>query len=55
MRAIDVVQKLCPRARAEYIAAFEAGDRQIAAAGITTPARLARCWNWLMIGPGKIL
>lgn len=41
MRAIDVVRKLCPRARAEYLAAFEAGDRQIAAAGITTPARLA--------------
>jgi hypothetical protein len=41
MRAVDVVKKLCPRANSAYIAAFEAGDGQLADAGITTPTRLA--------------
>ena len=41
MRAVDVVKKLCPRANAAYIAAFEAGDGQMSDAGITTPTRLA--------------
>lgn len=41
MRAVDVVNKLCPRANAAYIAAFEAGDGQMSDAGITTPTRLA--------------
>jgi len=41
MRAVDVVKKLCPRANAVYIAAFEAGDGQMSDAGITTPTRLA--------------
>lgn len=41
MRPIDVVRRLCPRGRAEYLAAFEAGDAAIAAAAITTPKHLA--------------
>lgn len=41
MRPIDIVRRLCPRARPEYLAAFENGDDQIKAAGITTPRRLA--------------
>lgn len=41
MRPIDVVRKLAPRAQQVYLAAFEAGDELIAAAGITTPQRLA--------------
>lgn len=42
MRPIDLVRRLCPRARPEYLAAFDAGDEQIEAAGITTPRRLAQ-------------
>jgi len=41
MRPIDVVRRVAPHARAEYLAAFEDGDALIGAAGITTPARLA--------------
>lgn len=41
MRAIDIVRALCPNARPDYVAAFEAGDALIEAAGITTPRRLA--------------
>src|SRR5689334_3832224 len=40
-RAVDVVKKIFKRARPEYVAAFEAGDDQLEAAGITTPLRLA--------------
>lgn len=40
-RPIDVVRKVAPHAQAAYLAAFEAGDPLFAAAGITTPARLA--------------
>lgn len=41
MRPVEIVKRLCPRARKEYIAAFESGDDAITAAGITTPKRLA--------------
>lgn len=41
MRAIDIVRKVAPKARPEYLAAFEAGDAKLAAAGINTPLRLA--------------
>lgn len=41
MRPIDLVRRLCPGGRPEYLAAFEAGDGLLAAAGITTPKRLA--------------
>jgi putative chitinase len=41
MRAIDVVRRVCPRARPEYLRAFEQGDHLLKAAGITTPLRLA--------------
>jgi putative chitinase len=40
-RAIKIVRKIFPDARREYLAAFEAGDTQLAAADITTPLRLA--------------
>ncbi len=41
MRAIDVVRRLAPKARPEYLAAFEAGDRLLKEYGLTTPLRLA--------------
>jgi len=40
-RAIDVVRKLCPRAKASYVQAFEQGDALFKAHDITTPLRLA--------------
>jgi putative chitinase len=41
MRAVEVVLKIAPKARAEYVAAFEAGDALLDNAGINTPLRLA--------------
>lgn len=41
MRPIEVVRKLCPKARQSYLEAFENGDVLFAKAGITTPVRLA--------------
>ncbi len=41
MRPIDVVRKVAPNARREYLAAIENGDALFRAAGITTPVRLA--------------
>ena len=41
IRAIDVVRQVAPKARPEYLAAFEAGDDALKAAGVTTPLRLA--------------
>src|SRR4051812_32435288 len=40
-RAVKIVRAIFPRAKAEYVAAFDAGDAQVATAGITTPLRLA--------------
>src|ERR1041385_7529774 len=40
-RAVEIVKKVVPTARPQYIAAFEAGDEQLADAGITTPLWLA--------------
>lgn len=40
-RPIEIIRKVCPRARASYLAAIEAGDGLFKAAGITTPLRLA--------------
>jgi putative chitinase len=40
-RAVKIVRAIFPKAKAEYIAAFNAGDAQLEAAGITTPLRLA--------------
>lgn len=40
-RAVEIVHAIAPGARAEYVAAFEAGDATLAAAGINTPLRLA--------------
>lgn len=41
MRPIEVVRKLAPHAKPQYLEAFENGDALFAAAGITTPLRLA--------------
>ena len=41
MRPVDVVRKVAPRARPNYLAAFEQGEALLAEHGITTPARLA--------------
>lgn len=40
-RPIDIVRKLCPKAKPSYAAAFEAGDALFASHGINTPLRLA--------------
>ncbi len=40
-RPVDVARKLCPKARANYIEAFENGDELFAQHEITTPLRLA--------------
>jgi putative chitinase len=40
-RAVKIVRAIFPKAKPEYVAAFDAGDAQLAAAGITTPLRLA--------------
>lgn len=40
-RAVDVIRRLAPQAKPDYVAAFERGDRLLAAHGITTPNRLA--------------
>jgi putative chitinase len=41
IRALAVVRRLCPRAHPNYLAAFDAGDDDLVAAGVTTPLRLA--------------
>jgi len=41
MRAVDVVRKIAPKARAEYVAAFDAGDALLGNAGVDKPLRLA--------------
>lgn len=41
MRPIEVVRKVCPRAKASYLAAIENGDGLFKKAGIITPGRLA--------------
>ena len=40
MRPVDVVRRLCPHAKPNYVAAFEAGDALFAQHGITTKQRL---------------
>jgi putative chitinase len=41
MRPVEAVRKLCPKARPNYIAAFENGDALFLQHGVTTPLRLA--------------
>jgi putative chitinase len=41
MRAVEIIRRVAPHARPDYVAAFDAGDAQLAAAQITTPPRLA--------------
>lgn len=41
MRAIDVVRKVAPNARAEYVAAFDVGDGLMAEHEINNPLRLS--------------
>lgn len=40
-RPVDIVKKLCPRAKPSYVAAFENGDGLLAKHGLNTPLRLA--------------
>ncbi|WP_322997542.1 peptidoglycan-binding protein [Castellaniella sp.] len=40
-RAVDYVRRFAPKARAQYVAAFEAGDALFSKYGVTTPLRLA--------------
>ena len=40
-RAVNIVRTIFKKAKPEYLAAFDAGDAQLATAGITTPLRLA--------------
>jgi putative chitinase len=40
-RAVKIVKKIFSNAKPAYVAAFEAGDAQLATAGIDTPLRLA--------------
>lgn len=40
-RPIDIVRKVCPRAKASYLAAINSGDDLFKEAGIVTPLRLA--------------
>ena len=41
MRPVDVIRKVAPHARPEYVKAFEDGDGLFAAAKVMTPLRLA--------------
>lgn len=41
MRAVEIVRKLCPRAKSAYVAALDAGDAVLAKYEVTTPLRLA--------------
>jgi putative chitinase len=41
MRAIDVVRRIAPTARPEYLGAWDAGDDQLADAKVDSPLRLA--------------
>lgn len=41
MRPVDIVRRVCPRARQNYIAAFENGDHLFRKHGVTTPLRMA--------------
>lgn len=41
IRALAVVRRLCPHAHPNYLASFDAGDGDFAAADVTTPLRLA--------------
>ena len=40
-RAIDIMRRVAPRAREDYLLAFERGDSLLKSHGITTPLRLA--------------
>jgi putative chitinase len=41
IRAIEIARRLCPRAKASYLAAIEAGDGLLVDHEVTTPLRLA--------------
>ncbi|TDT94933.1 putative chitinase [Azorhizobium sp. AG788] len=54
MRAIDIVRRVAPKARPEYLAAFEGGDAQLEAAGVTTPLRLAHLLAQVLHETGRL-
>lgn len=41
MRVVDIIRKVAPKARAEYLEAFAVGDALLIKHGITTPLRVA--------------
>ena len=41
MRAAEIVKRLCPRGRPQYLQAFEHGDDLLDQHGVNTPRRLA--------------
>jgi putative chitinase len=54
MRAVDVVRKIAPKARKEYIEAFENGDTLLSKAGINSPLRLAHFLAQIMHESGGL-
>jgi putative chitinase len=55
MRAIDIVRLVAPRAKPNYIGAFENGDGLLAEHGITTPLRLAHFLAQVMYETGGLI
>jgi putative chitinase len=53
-RAVKIVRAIFPKAKPEYVASFDAGDAQLAAAGITTPLRLAHLLAQCGAGSGGL-
>ena len=54
-RAVDYVRRFAPKARAQYVAAFEAGDALFAKYGVTTPLRLAHFLAQVMHETGGLV
>ena len=53
-RPIDIVKKIAPGARREYLRAFEKGDALLAAHGINTPRRLAEFLAQIVVESGGL-
>ena len=54
MRPIDIIKKLCPKARGPYLEAFEHGDGQFVTAEINTPLRLAHFLAQILHESGEL-